>query len=295
MGPDGEEPLFAFLQAKLQAWHEELIRHKALADTGDYPGDTIINDALTLIRPLLADEDSYRFIERLNTLKKDLLNASDEYNDVKNFYQLQRPTWEKLRKAHARYQLNRLQLERDTNAAPALRRMEEILKAPAPYGLIKEADGLIQTVDDVNTALVTRGRTEAMAAVEKHLAALAKELDAAQADAALRTACLGPLEKLKVQAGQQESLAHLAQAESEAVRAFDAGLAKIQEWLTRPAKPSEPSPKPKPSVKPVQVVRAAEISEAAYLETEADVEAFLERLRQTLNAAIAENKRIQIR
>ena len=85
-------------------------------------------------------------------------NLSDNFHDLEHFYDHQKPTWDKLRKACDRFQLNRLELERDAKAAPALRRMQEILQAPSPYGIIKEAEGLIGTVEAVNTALVTERR-----------------------------------------------------------------------------------------------------------------------------------------
>ena len=57
------------------------------------------------------------------------------------------------------FQLNRLELEKDAQAGPALKRMQEILSARSPYGLIKEADALINTVDKANIALVAARRT----------------------------------------------------------------------------------------------------------------------------------------
>ena len=45
--------------------------------------------------------------------------------------------------------------------------MQEILTAPCPYGLIKEADGLIAQVETVNTALVCRAASEALAKIDR--------------------------------------------------------------------------------------------------------------------------------
>jgi hypothetical protein len=67
--------------------------------------------------------------------------ASDNYTPLlEHFCGHQKQTWEKLRKSYAAFQLNRLELERDGRAEPALNRMQEILSANSPYGLIKEAD-----------------------------------------------------------------------------------------------------------------------------------------------------------
>src|ERR1019366_1479860 len=133
-------------QTKLRDWQVALQGYKQLADTGNYPGGEEITQGLTLINPLIADKDSKKFIERFNTLKKDLLDLAEQFHDLEHFYEHQRPTWEKLRKAHNALQLNRMELERDAQAGPALKRMQEILSAKSPYGLIKEADALINTV-----------------------------------------------------------------------------------------------------------------------------------------------------
>jgi hypothetical protein len=174
--------------------------------------------------------------------------------------------------------------------------MQEILDAKSPYGFIKDVEGLIQTVDGVNKTLITQRRTDATSKITGHIAAVTHELETAKADAVLRSSCLTPLEQLKQQVSQQESLAHITQAEGEALRAFDTALAKINEWLSRKQEPPAAGEKPKPPVmKPVQVVKPSELITQTYLESDTDIEAFLDELRKTLKAAVSENKRVQIR
>ena len=218
MGPDGEDGLCTFLQTRLKSWHGTLNGYKQLADTGNYPGGDEITQGLALINPLVVDKDSKKFIERFNTLKKDLLDLADQFHDLEHFYDHQKPTWEKLRKAHRTFQLNRLELEKDSQAGPALKRMQEILSARSPYGLIKEADSLINTVNAVNSSLLTGRPTQAIAKIDAHIATLNKDVAAAQGEASLRASCLKPLEALREQVQKEESLAHITQAEVEAVK-----------------------------------------------------------------------------
>jgi len=304
MGPDGEDGLCTFLQTKLKGWQTELHGYKQLADTGNYPGEVEIANGLTLIAPLLGDKDSKKFIERFNTLKKDLLDLEEAYKDLKHFYDHQRQAWENLRKAHTAFQLNRLKLEKDTQAAPALKRMHEILSARSPFGLIKEADALISTVKAVNSALLTERRTQATAKIDAHIATLNKDVAAAQGEAGLKSACLKPLEALREQVGKEESLAHITQAEGEAVKEFDLAVGRIEEFVRKLAeqkKPKDdgsgktPPPPPAPVVKKRRVVKPAEIVKTSYLETADDVNGFLDALRMTLEQAIANNERIEIR
>ena len=178
MGPDGEDGLTIFLQTKLKEWQVALHGFKQLADTGSYPGGDEIAQGLTLIGPLIADKESRRFIERFNTLKKDLLDLADRFQDLEHFYDHQRPTWEKLRKAHATFQLNRLELQKDVQAGAALTRMQEILSAPSPYELIKLAmlDNLISSANAVNQSLLSGRRAEVVAKIDAHITALNKDL-----------------------------------------------------------------------------------------------------------------------
>jgi hypothetical protein len=302
MGPDGEDGLCTFLQTRLKGWHGMLHGYKQLADTGNYPGGDEITQGLALINPLVADKESKKFIERFNTLKKDLLDLADQFHDLEYFYDHQRPMWEKLRKAHVAFQLNRLELEKDAQAGPALKRMREILLARSPYGLIKEADALINMANSVNSSLLTGRRTQAIAKIDAHIATLNKDVAAAQGEAGLRSACLKPLESLLEQVQKEESLAHISQAEGEAVKEFDVAVGRIEDFLRKLAEQKKPKDDgsgkvvpPPPPIKKQRVVKPADIVKTTYLETSDDVNGFLDALRQELEKAIANNERIQIR
>jgi len=289
MGPDNEDALCAFLRERLRSWEAGLNSFKPLADTGNYPGGEEISEALGLIGPLFACDESYKFIERFNERKDDLLDLADSFHNLEQFYENQKPTWEKLRSAHERFQLNRSELEQDEKAAPALRRMYEILSAPEPYAVIHEAEGLYGAVDEVNTALASQRRAEVVARIDGHIAEIMKELKAAKGDDGLRTVCLGPLAKLRQQVERIESIAHLTQAEHEAGGAADAAMNKIEEFAAQAETPQKTAVKPRCIVKPTELVGTS------YLETEGDIERFLADLRQKLQAAIASGQRIQIR
>jgi hypothetical protein len=302
MGPDGEDGLTAFLQTKLKSWQAALAGYKQLAETGNYPGGDEITQALALTSPLLADRDSRKFIERFNTLKKDLLDLADQFHDLEYFYDYQKPTWEKLRKAHAAFQLNRLELEKDVQASPALRRMQEILSARSPYELIKEVDPLINTINAVNSSLLTGRRTQAIAKIDAHIAALNKDVAVAQVDASLRAACLKPLEALREQIQKEESLAHITQTEGEAVKVFDVAVGHIEDFLRKLAEQKKPKDDgsgkvqpPPPVVKKQRIVKPADFVKTMYLESIDDVNGFLHALHQELENALANNERIQIR
>ena len=295
IAPDGEDALDAFLREKLGGWRTSLTQYKTLADTGDYPGSQEIADALGVIAKLLVEKESFALIGKFLERKDDLLGLSDDVHELENFYGTQRPTWERLRKTYAEFQLNRTWLDEDEIASGALRRMKDILAAAAPYGLIKDAESLIQTVEGVNTALVTNRREHVCQRIDGHIAGVVAELDVAKASADLRNQCLHPLQDLKRQVRHQTSIAHINQAQQTAVEAADRAIDRI-EAASKPAEsPGIGDKEPPVYVKKRRIVRASQLAAQGFLETQADIDAFLAKLRQALESAIAADERVEIR
>ncbi len=295
IAPDGEDRLDAFLREKLGGWRTHLTQYKTLADTGDYPGGQEIADALGVIAKLLAEKESFGLIGKCLERQADLLDLSDSVHELENFYDTQRPTWEKLRKAYARFQLNRTWLDKDPTAAAALTRVKNILAAAAPYGMIKDAESLIQTVEAVNAALVTKLRDHVLQRIDAHLAKVGSELDAAQASNDLRNPCLYPLQTLRRQVEAQTSIAHINQAQQSAVEAADEAIDKIEAATKERAEKDIGEKKPPVYFKKWRIIQAARLAPKAPLETQADVDGYLERLRRELEAAIGAGERVEIR
>lgn len=298
LAPDGEDALDAHLREQLGRWRGDLSQYQTLAATGHYPGGQSIADALGVINKLLAETRSVGLIEQFLTRKADLLDLSDDIHELRNFYDTQRPSWDKLRQARTRFQPNRGWLEQDASAAAALQRIQVILQAPAPYGMIKEAAGLIQQIEQFNDGMIAEHRARVLPEVDKQLAKVQVELDDAKADNDLRNQCLYPLHQLKERIESQTSLAHIAQAESLAVDLADQAFARIEvAFKTQPKTPRDgindrPS---KPYLKPRRVIMPSSLAPAGYLETQADIDRYLDKLRSALEKAIAAGDRIEIR
>jgi hypothetical protein len=250
---------------------------------------------LGVIAKLLAEKESFGLIGKFLERKADLLDLSDNVHELENFYDTQRPTWEKLRKAHTRFQLNRTWLDKDATAAAALKRIKDILAAAAPYGMIKEAESLIQSVESVNTALVTKRRDHVLQRIDAHIARIEAELDGAQASSDLRNPCLYPLQTLRRQVEAQTSIAHINQAQQSAVEAADEAIDKIEAATKERAEKHIGEKKPPVYVKKRRIVQAALLAPAGFLETQADIDTFLGKLRQALESAIAKDERVEIR
>ena len=294
MGPEGEDALFEFLKGRLEGWREKLSRYRDMADTGSYPGAEDIADSLSLLNTLVAPEDSNRFLAQVNERGSDLRDVADRFHDLDHFYEHQRPMWDKLSAESGRFKLNQMELERNDSAGSALRRMSEILAAPSPYGLVKEAEGLIRTVSEVNEELLSARRAQALATIAEQTASVSTEVSTAGGDEPLKTTCLTPLKNLANQVSTHDSLAHIDQAESEAVRLKDEALTRVERYLARKAEEGK-TEQDKPTVRPRRVVSPVKLVKSPYLESQVDVDAFLDDLRTELTDALARNERIEIR
>ena len=127
----------------------------------------------------------------------------------------------------------------------------------------------------------------------------------ANAPADLTSKLTQPLIALQEQLPREDSLAHIAQMNSDSIRLHDEAIHKMEEWLSIPdpivydPKPDDPKPDdPKPPivvVKKQHVVEPSKIAKSTYLETQEEVDEFLGDLRKELEQAIKNNNRIQIR
>ena len=270
MGPEGEDALFEFLKGRLEGWREKLSRYRALADTGSYPGAGDIAAGLSLLKALLAPEHSKKFLTGFNEHRSDLLDLADGFRDIENFYEHQRLVWDKLRTASVRFEPNRMELERDDSAGGALRRMGEVLAAPSPYELVKEAEELIRTVSEVNEELLSERRVQVLATIAEQTASVRAEVSTAGGDESFKTTCLTPLENLAKRVATHESLAHIGQAASEAVRLKDKALTRVEHYLARKAEEGKEE-QDKPVVRPRRVISPVKLVKLPYLETQIDV------------------------
>lgn len=308
IAPDGEDALTAHVRNELGNWQGDLNSWKPLAETGNYPGSEPIADALGVIAKAQNIQDSYKFLNHFIELKDDFLDLADSVAELRNFYDAQKPSWEKLRSAKQRFDLNRYELLKDDDAAKGLTRIDEILSSEAPYGMIKEAETLISRVGEVNKALVQERRSQAIEKVDDYITKVKSELDEVGAAPDLRNKCLHPIQTIRSGIENEDSIAHIYQMQTAARDAADDAFVIIEDAAKKASPTSsdggdegagagddEGSGVKKAPAKKRRIVEPSRISGLTYIETSEDVDAFLDNLRKELEEAIANNERVEIR
>lgn len=301
--------LVADYRAALGDWQNDLKSYVQTASIKHHPGKEVINAAITRIGKQLAIRDAFEFIETMLVAKSDWLDTSEDIHDVVSFYKTQLPTWNKLLEALAGFVDNREVLQKDPLSATALADLESIRDNPAPYGQIPRIDALIKTVEGINESAAQVKRERALNSIDVKIAEVVKSLDQVQAPADLRNKALLPLQELKTKVAGLSSIPKIMYLQDQAGTLLDDAMGVIEKasQLATPKVPTvvkdsgatttstvlTTAPKsvaPKPS----KVIRAADLSPTIYLETEAEVETFITKLKAELLDAIKAGQRARI-
>jgi hypothetical protein len=298
MGREEEDSLVADFRARLTDWQAELKSYAHTAAAPHHPGKSDIDAALTRIAQQLATRDSFAFIEALLAAKNEWLDAADDIHDLVNFYKTQITAWRKLLDGLSAFESNREALTKVPQAAAALIDLAHIRDNPKPYGQVNRIEPLLASVTAINEQLAQEKRDRALMSIDGKLAEVEAKLKVAAATPDLSNKALRPLQDLKARIASQSSIAQImllqaagGDAMDDAINIIEAAAANRPDHIAMPGNTTKPPQTgqpnvPAPAVKATRVIRAAELSSKTYLETEADVDAYLSKLKDALLTAV---------
>lgn len=301
LGREEEDALVSDFRARLGEWQTELKGFTLTASTAHHPGKAEIDAALSLINQQLATRDSFAFIEALLSAKDDWLDAAEDISDLVNFYKTQIAVWRKLLDGLRAFADNREALNKAPQAAAALAELSQIRDNPKPYAQINRIEPLLATVTAANEQLAQEKRERALLSLDEKIAEVQSKLAATAATPDTSNKALRQLQDLKTRIASQTSIAQILYLQGQGGDAMDEAITLIEAAtaaaLAKPALVAEagdttkPLQTGKPNVTPTaakitKVIRAAELSSKTYLETEADVDAYVAKLKAELLATV---------
>ncbi|MRI34253.1 BREX system P-loop protein BrxC [Endozoicomonas sp. OPT23] len=326
----GEKALDESLRNELNKWQDTLKSCDNKSQTGQFPGKDVIQNGLTLVSGILANKDSFRMIQHLLKVAGDLDEFSEDFEDVDDFYSSQFNTWQQLAKAlNSDFKLNQAALEKEAVAASALQKLEAIYSNASPYNSISQVNRLIEQVRTVNERLLSEKREHALSRIDERLGRINGQLEEVSAPDNLRNTALRKLQLCRKNIEKQLSIAEIFSAQNEASDHEEDAELVINQYVETERKRLEEEQKkrlaavaaskpvvqaksvagktiekPKPQVAepaaPVYVKRTISFSPDSvaprhYLETEEQVEAYLDNIRKELMKAVEDGDRIRIR
>lgn len=311
--PEGEDDLFKYLTEKFAAVASNLQAWAGLADSGTYPGRGDIADLRGIVGKLQANRDSYTFLSHMKANADTFDSVSELYGPLRSFYESQKPQWDALRQAHDReFKPNDFFLRKDSEAEAALVAVRSILCDPKPYGRIKECAPLIDILRTKNEIVLAEQRGQALALIDPLIQSVKADLDKIGVEPAFSNTCLKPLQDIRKQVEVEKDTGRISTLVTQAREAEVEAHDKIEIAVKAAAKPADrlPTDTEEPAAaspvipatiikfpevfKPRRQIRAAQLNKRPYLETLADVDAYLSALRKELEAALLANTRIEI-
>jgi hypothetical protein len=301
MGREEEDSLVADFRSRLSDWQAELKGFVLTASTAHHPGKADIDSALSRVAQQLSIRDSYAFIEALLASKEDWLNTADDIHDLVNFYKTQITAWRKLLDGLLAFTDNREALTRVPQAAAALADLTLIRDNPKPFSQVNRIEPLLATVSAVNEHLALDKREKALLSIDRKIAEVQARLSGASATPDLGNKALRALQDIKIRIAGQTSIAQILYLQGQGGDAMDDAMALIDAAnapkpaaaphvavpgdTVNPLQTGQPNV-PQPAPKATKVIRASELSSKAYLETEADVDTYLSKLKDALLSAV---------
>jgi len=329
LGPAGEKELFEYYCVQFDSWRSNLEKYKATVSAGRFPGKDAIEQALLSLQRLLSNTDSVDFFKAVVDNKDDFLDLEEDYRDLHEFFTNQVHTWQQLQQALRRFDKNKPALDKDEKARKALAELKAIEQNTTPYGQLHQVATLVDTVEAINAATLAEKRQHALARVDEKITQLQTEIAKSGIETAeLSNRLLRPIQLVKADLETETSIANIYMLQTQtaderlhdgvfelerAIQAEAERQQKIQQEHAKAAQAansangakedrapalvptSKPVAPPKPVVEVVATSVFNKLGNGLYLESQNDIDRFIEALKGELDSAIQQDNRIRIR
>ncbi|HDS1772217.1 BREX system P-loop protein BrxC [Pseudomonas putida] len=329
LGPAGEKELFEYYCEHFGIWCTNLGKYKTTASAGRFPGKDAIEQALLNLQRLLSNTDSVDFFKAVVDNKDDFLDLEEDYRDLHEFFTNQLHTWQQLQQALRRFDKNKPALDKDEKARKALAELKAIEQNTTPYGQLHQVAKLVETVETINAAILAEKRQHALARVDEKIAQLQSEIAKSGIETAeLSNRLMRPLQLVKADLETETSIANIYMLQTQtaderlndgvfdlerAIQAEVERLHKLQEEQAKAAQAANTAkgvkedrapalvPTSKSLAPPKPVVEVAvtgvfnKLGNGLYIESQSDIDRFIDALKVELESAVKQNKRVRIR
>lgn len=277
----GEEAA-RYIRTELTTWNTRLTSAKSYADQVDrYPGKETIDKATHKIQAILDDQDSNRLITGFLAESAFLTDNQKSISQVLDFYNSQRPAWDKLLAVYESCRPNESAIRNhDEAAATALHELRKIISDPEPYGRIPEANKLAAQIATANEEALNHERQLASQAILEIQESLDKETKNLSEEKAKEVQA--PLRYLRESIAQESLASNLNQVRERAATIYNT----IVNELTQSKEPDTPPL----TIKPIRTVKPT----AKTLETPEEVDAYLSDLKTEILNIIQKGEKVQV-
>lgn len=302
--PNDEDGLIQFVIEKfeeLQNHYEDLL---SKYEGHKYPDQKVVDNALTIVKDVLSQQkDNVALIERVLQKENALYDAQEDMQNVESFFKTQVAVFDEAVRFERELRVDLDYIKKDNEANDALNNIRLITLIPTgkpyDYKRIPELNGLIATVKASHDAMLEEKREELSEVVRQCM----EDIHSAADRGNPQTKALS--EKADTYYKQQrekiKETTSLALMEGFPIPMWnyrDEAVEKIK-FAKEPPKPVEPSkktekekPAPKKTYKPIF---RQSLLKATKLETEQDIDDYVDTLREQLKTLLKGSDGIELK
>lgn len=292
--PADEDGLFNYIDKNFKAKKTDLEAYKSMNATRHYPGYDKVLAGLNLIDEVLkCTNDGVALIDKLNDLSDDLLDNKEDMADVANFFKTQKTLFDNASEFNNTMKGSIDYFVEYPEVQSALGRIKTIITYQDNYNYsqIKDLNGLISTVMTVQAQLVSKKKDEIYDAIDQCLSALEARANEnlEKLSATMNQARI----KYDSRKDEVKALSDLAllDAKLNQIWADKNGFDNQMDYVLNPPKPKPPVP-PKP--KKVRKSNRYAILQQKKLQSQEDIDKYVEELRKNLLAMLVGYDEIDI-
>lgn len=301
--PADEDGLIQFIIDKfegLQKHYEDLL---AKYEDHKYPDRNVVSNALQIIKDVLSQQkDNVALIERVLQREDNLYDAQDAMQNVEAFFKTQISVFDTAVKFEQDLRNDLDYLRKDEEANQALNTIRLITMIPSngkyDYRRIPELNALMAKVKASHDAMLEEKRTELLEVVRQCMAEIHQALDDGNATAkTISEKADVYYEQQKEKIAETTSLALMEGFPIPMWNYRDEAVSKI-EFSKRPPKPVAPThvnpvkPVAKKTYKPIF---RQSLLKAARLESDAEIDAYVDKLRDQLKTLLKGSDGIELK
>jgi energy-coupling factor transporter ATP-binding protein EcfA2 len=325
----GEKELVELLTSSLNNWNEQLKSFNSKAQTGHFPGKPAIERGLAIVASVLEQTSSYALIERFIEDSEAFEDLAEDYEDLDDFYNSQFQTWQALSKAlNEQFKANGPALERNSEAKQALNELQRIYALSEPYAELRHIKPLIEKVSEINKQLIEEKREHGLRRINLRIQRVKITLNDVKAPDDLKNKALRQLQVCKQHMEETNSIPQIISDQADAEEYETHADSLINDYIEQQRKLSTQKPattatsinlnngtenvatvatnpnslsggdvkeSPQVYVKRTISFSPASLSTGESIETEQQVEIYLNKVREELLKAIKAGDRVRIK
>ena len=289
--PDDEDGLVRFIKEKFEAQREHYQELYSRYDSEhNYPDKKLVADSVSLMQDILSQaKDNSALIDKLLDRENDLLDDKDDMQNVESFFKNQVTVFDAATKFETDLRNDVDYISANEEANKALNRIRAIVKvnqsAESIYRSIPELNGLISTVKNVHDEMLEEKRAELMEIVRLCMAEVHQLSSHNITVKNISETADTFFTQRKNEIESCKSLALLDGMVQRILKYKDETVSRM-EALSRPT-PVEPKPtEPETKKKVYKPVMRQILFPAKKLETQADIDEYVAKIKQNLEKLI---------